>query len=169
MCGASDCELPVAVDNSQGARLAGGECLASVWVSTWNSGCSEVVLGLAADWGLGLVISHSRAPYASVSLVGQQGQSSLNLVKNQDYNVVLELDVPGSGKNVDLGKPSHPRPLSHVNSPTRTHKLTSRRFPPAGNFMVSLDLVNHDGRTAYNVSRPVSHSILVFLYPTWPS
>ena len=51
-------------------------------------------------WG----ISHSRAPYASVSLVGQQGQSTLNLVKNQDYNVLLELDVPGSRKNLDLGK-----------------------------------------------------------------
>lgn len=47
----------------------------------------------------------------------------------------------------------------HMSSCTRQSVQPAEQLHlSAGNFMVSLDLVNYDGRTAFNVSRPVSHS-----------
>lgn len=52
---------------------------------------------------------------------------------------------------------------NHMSNPARpatpnpgAHQLTHPLGTLIGNFMVSLDLINYDGRTAYNVSRPVS-------------
>lgn len=88
--------LPLELGQSTRHRHKTG--LAAVWVSSsTNASRSRYELTLRDH-------SHSRAPYATLNLATSPGDSKFNLVKNQDYDLFLELDLPASRRNQELGQ-----------------------------------------------------------------